>query len=64
MTHSDSEGSEHGEILAIMGRFFPFDPDGIPFAGKTMVIKETPNQSHCDEDGGTGLNVWDGAMLL
>lgn len=64
MSESDSDHSTSGEVLAIMGRFFPFDSDGIHFAGETMVIKEMQNQSHNDEDGGTGLNVWDGAMLL
>lgn len=51
-------------ILAIMGRFFPFSSDGVPFAGTTLIIKEAQNSSHIGEDGGTGLNVWDGAMLL
>lgn len=51
-------------ILAIMGRFFPFSSDGIPFACTTLIIKEAQNSSHIGEDGGTGLNVWDGAMLL
>src|SRR6056300_626591 len=51
-------------ILAIMGRFFTFSSDGIPFAGTTLIIKEAQNSSHIGEDGGTGLNVWDGAMLL
>ena len=64
MSLSDSDSSNNGEVLAIMGRFFPFDSEGIPFAGGTLVIEEMQNQSHCDEDGGTGLNVWDGAMLL
>lgn len=63
MSQSDSENSSNGEVLAIMGRFFPFDPNGIPFAGETLVIQEMQNQSY-DNDGGTGLNVWDGAMLL
>jgi predicted nicotinamide N-methyase len=51
-------------LLAIMGRFFPFDSDGIPFADTTLIIKEARNSSHIGEDGGTGFNVWDGAMLL
>ena len=45
-------------------RFYPFDDSGIPFAGKTMVIKELQNQSNAAEDGGTALNVWDGSLLL
>lgn len=64
MPQSDSDSSETGEILALMGRFFHFDPNGIPFAGATLVVKEMQNRSSFDEDGGTGLNVWDGAMLL
>jgi len=45
-------------------RFYPFDDSGIPFAGKNLVIKETTNRSNGGEDGGTGLNVWDGSLLL
>jgi len=57
--------SESAPILAIMGRFFPFDEAGLPFAETSLVIKESQNQSVArGEDGGTGLNVWDGALLL
>ncbi|KAL7528516.1 hypothetical protein ACHAXR_002493 [Thalassiosira sp. AJA248-18] len=57
--------SEPAPILAIMGRFYPFDDSGIPFAGTTLVIKEMQNQSNAvGDDGGTGLNVWDGSLLL
>jgi hypothetical protein len=45
-------------------RFFPFNESGISFAGTTLVIKEMQNQSMEGEDGGTGLNVWDGSLLL
>ena len=45
-------------------RFYPFDDSGISYAGKTLIIKETQNQSTEGEDGGTGLNVWDGSLLL
>lgn len=58
----DSSSSE--SPLLLMGRFFPFDPEGISFANTTLIIKEQSNSSHNTEDGGTGLNVWDGAMLL
>jgi hypothetical protein len=61
---SESEDHEQGEVLAIMGRFFHFDSEGISYAGNILVINEMQNQSHFGEDGGTGLNVWDGAMLL
>ena len=43
--------------------FFPFDDSGIFFSGTTLVIKEM--QNHASEiDGGSGLNVWDGSLLL
>mmetsp|Transcript_19187 Transcript_19187/g.55842 ORF Transcript_19187/g.55842 Transcript_19187/m.55842 type:complete len:206 (+) Transcript_19187:43-660(+) len=48
------------EKLAIQGRFFPYDPDGIDYAGMRLVVKEMPN-NQSDE---TGLNVWDGSLLL
>ncbi|KAL7550423.1 hypothetical protein ACHAWF_013663 [Thalassiosira exigua] len=47
-----------------MGRFYPFDESGIEFAGKTLMIKEAQNESNGGQDGGTGLNVWDGSLLL
>jgi len=48
-------------LLAIMGRYFPYDPEnGMDFTGKKLYVKEIPN-SQVD---GTGLNVWDGAILL
>ena len=46
--------------LAIMGRFYTYNPNGIQFAEKKLVVKEIPN--NCA--GVTGLNVWDGALLL
>ena len=58
----DTSSSE--SRLLLMGRFFPFDSEGISFADTTLIIKEQNNSSHIGEDGGTGLNVWDGAMLL
>lgn len=67
MAEPEATNPDNEPILAIMGRFYPFDPDnGIPFADTTLVIKETQNYSHDvdDGDGGTGLNVWDGALLL
>jgi len=67
MSESEDTGSESepAPLLAIMGRFYPFDESGIPFADKTLVIQEMQNHSNAGgEDGGTGLNVWDGALLL
>jgi len=47
--------------LAIMGRYFPYNQEnGMDFAGKKLNVKEIPN-SQVD---GTGLNIWDGAILL
>jgi len=46
---------------AIMGRHFPYDSNvGIVLAGTTLRVQEIPNIP----GAGTGLNVWDGAMLL
>jgi hypothetical protein len=46
---------------AIMGRYFPYHPDtGLVISGTTLRVQETPNIP----GAGTGLNVWDGAMLL
>jgi hypothetical protein len=47
------------------GSFFPFDDSGIIFFGTSLVIKEMQNHViGTDGDGGTGLNVWDGSLLL
>mmetsp|Transcript_23948 Transcript_23948/g.51714 ORF Transcript_23948/g.51714 Transcript_23948/m.51714 type:complete len:237 (-) Transcript_23948:99-809(-) len=51
-------------MLRSLRRFYPFDESGIPFACTTVVIKETTSQLNGEEDGGTGLNVWDGSLLL
>uniref|UniRef100_A0A7S1ZER4 Calmodulin-lysine N-methyltransferase n=2 Tax=Trieres chinensis TaxID=1514140 RepID=A0A7S1ZER4_TRICV len=53
-------GGATGELPAIAGRFFPYDPDGIDYAGGKLVVKEIEN----NRSNGTGLNVWDGALLL
>lgn len=63
-TYEPPVDSSSGCRLLLMGRFFPFDSEGIPFADTTLTIKEAQNSSHIGEDGGTGLNVWDGAQLL
>mmetsp|Transcript_1350 Transcript_1350/g.1819 ORF Transcript_1350/g.1819 Transcript_1350/m.1819 type:complete len:379 (+) Transcript_1350:27-1163(+) len=47
-------------IPKIMGRYFSYDPDGMDYADQVLIIKEYVN-SQID---GTGLNVWDGALLL
>ena len=48
-------------IPAIMGRYFPFDPqDGIDFVGGKLVLKEINN----NQINATGLNIWDGAILM
>ena len=44
--------------------FFPFDELGIDIAGSNVVVKERHNNANEVEDGGTGLNVWDGSLLL
>ncbi|KAL3766545.1 hypothetical protein ACHAW5_000780 [Stephanodiscus triporus] len=47
-----------------MGRYFPFDDTGINFFGTTLVIKEMQNHANGIDGGGSGLNVWDGSLLL
>jgi hypothetical protein len=46
-------------VLAIMGRYFPYD-DGMMVANTRVEAREMPNIP----GAGTGLNVWDGAVLL
>eukprot|EP00557_Chaetoceros_sp_GSL56_P009840 CAMPEP_0176480870 /NCGR_PEP_ID=MMETSP0200_2-20121128/2509_1 /TAXON_ID=947934 /ORGANISM="Chaetoceros sp., Strain GSL56" /LENGTH=279 /DNA_ID=CAMNT_0017877021 /DNA_START=146 /DNA_END=982 /DNA_ORIENTATION=- len=59
---SQHDGNASGEqILLLTGRYFNYDPNGIDFAGTTLIVKEESNNK--DEDG-TGLNVWDGSLLL
>jgi hypothetical protein len=54
-------GLEPSTLPAIMGRFFPYDPsNGLEIAGTKIRVQETPNIP----GAGTGLNVWDGAVLL
>ena len=73
-TQLDSEGEP---ILAICGRWFPFDDSGIDFSGTTLVIKEVHNNQSASagndgdtqsasagNDGDTAFNVWDGALLM
>ena len=46
---------------AIMGRLFSYDPStGLEIAGTNICVQETPNIP----GAGTGLNIWDGAVLL
>ena len=47
--------------LAIMGRYFHYDPNGMDYFGKRLIVKERSNDL---EEDGTGLNIWDGAILL
>ncbi|GFH45308.1 hypothetical protein CTEN210_01782 [Chaetoceros tenuissimus] len=56
-----SAGQRKEETLLIKGRFFEYDPNGMEFAGKNLIIKEDCNNR---EEDGTGLNVWDGSLLL
>jgi hypothetical protein len=59
LTCSDPSVNEPRD--AIMGRYFAYDADGgLEIAGTTIHVQETPNIS----EAGTGLNVWDGAILL
>lgn len=53
-------GDDANVPLQIMGRYFHYDSNGMDFAGRTIVVKEMIN----NQVDGTGLNVWDGALLL
>ena len=60
--HDNEQASkENDEILALTGRFFPYDTETgvIPFHSKELVIFEVVNSGQ-----GTGLNLWDGSFLL
>jgi len=57
---SEVNDNTNTKALQIMGRYFPFNSNGIDFAGRTLVVKEEVN----NKSDGTGLNVWDGALLL
>ena len=58
--HQNMNTRQTSTLLQIMGRYFPYDSNGISFAGKKLIVKEIIN----NKIDGTGLNVWDGAMLL
>jgi len=61
---SEDADEEPAPLLAICGRFFPFNEDGIPFANRKIIVHEKSNQANVEDDGGTAFNVWDGALLL
>jgi hypothetical protein len=48
-------------LLQIKGRYFDYNPNGMGFAGTRLIIKEESNNK---DENGTGLNVWDGSLLL
>lgn len=47
------------ERLKIKGNFFPYDSSNIKIAGKSLILRKIHNR-----DIGTGLNLWDGSLLL
>jgi predicted nicotinamide N-methyase len=51
---------EKHDLKLITGRVFNFGPNGIHVAGKRLLINEVLN----NKVNGTGLNVWDGSILL
>lgn len=57
----DAKEEDKPPLLTIMGRYFPYDPiNGMDFAGKKICVNEIQN----NQVDGTGLNVWDAAILL
>ena len=62
-THRTTESDEPQSLLQITGRFLPFqDAPYYSIAGKRICIHEWRNQQHSTHT--TGINVWDGALLL
>jgi hypothetical protein len=59
--HDTNSMTQADDPLLIKGRYFEYNPDGMAFAGTKLIIKEDVNNH---EEDGTGLNVWDGSLLL
>ena len=58
-SHTDPHSSS--SPLTIMGRFYPYDPNrGMEYAGTILRVEDLPNNQSSE----TGLNIWDGALLL
>jgi hypothetical protein len=58
---SHDGNSREGPLLLMKGRFFDYNPHGMNFAGNILIVKEESNNK---DENGTGLNVWDGSLLL
>lgn len=59
-THDDFV-KNNNKPKAIMGRFYEYNAvQGITVAGHQLRVQELSNQ----QNAGTGVNVWDGALLL
>jgi hypothetical protein len=60
--YDDRSGKHQDQpaLLAITGRYYPFQQGGITVAGRQIRIQETPNLPGV----GTGVIAWDGALLL
>ena len=60
--NNDTNGiDENDKPKAILGRFYSYNASqGLTLAGAQLCVQEIPNQ----ENAGTGVNVWDGALLL
>lgn len=56
----DSQHQKQQPLL-IKGRYYEYNPEGMDFAGTTLIVKEEVNRK---DENGTGLNVWDGSLLL
>ena len=58
---TEDNNSNNRDILLLKGRYFDYNPNGMDYAGKTLIVREQVNNR---EEDGTGLNVWDGSLLL
>lgn len=60
-TTGDTTTNDKIQPKAIMGRFYSYNAlEGLTIAGEKLRVQEIPNQ----QNTGTGVNVWDGALLL
>ena len=58
---TEDNNSNSRDVLLLKGRYFDYNPNGMDYAGKTLIVREQVNNR---EEDGTGLNVWDGSLLL
>ena len=58
--HNAHSQDSNSNTKMIMGRYFPINDNSVDFANDKLYI----NEIHNNQSNGTGLNIWDGSMLL